>query len=200
MNTLGRRSDKRLQQAHRELGMRKTLWVIAGLTMAAPLAAQDRGLTATADALGGPRWQAHFERELPLMSLGQVQAWPLLGSMPPTLRLLGDYQFSALRLGDTGGLRLTGGLLINLRQTASTGAGVDAFSALPYSGFGYAGVGYAFGSRAGWGFSADLGLTALGFGNTSPERGTVGNLGLDNAAPRDFRPQPVIRLGVSMAF
>lgn len=168
--------------------MRKPLLVILGLALAAPLAAQDRGLTATADALGGPRWQARFEQDLPLTSLlGPGRPAPLLGSMTGTLRLLGDYQFNLLRLGDTGGLRLTGGVLINLRP--AQGGGFDA-GAMAQGAVGYAGVGYAFGSQRGWGFSADLGLTGLGLG-------TAGGAG---GASTELRGQPMIRLGVNMAF
>lgn len=167
--------------------MRNTLLVILGLAMGAPLMAQVRGLTATAEALGGPRWQARFESELPLMSLGQGRPAPLLGGMPGTLRLLGDYQFNLLHLGQTGGLRLTGGVLINLRQ--AQGAAPDQ-RATAQNAIGYAGVGYAFGSQNGWGFSADLGLTGLALGNSAG----------DANPQRELRGQPVIRLGVNMAF
>ncbi len=181
--------------------MRNILIVICGLAIGVQVAAQQRGLTATADALGGPRWQARFERDFPLLSLSQGGTAPLLGSMPATLRLLGDYQFSTLRLGDTGGFRLTGGVLLNLRQTAPTGIGGDAGSALPYAGIGYAGVGYAAGSsRGGWGFSADLGLAGLRFGGTNQDRGMPGSLSVDGIGARDIRLQPMIRLGVSMSF
>lgn len=167
--------------------MRHILLLTLALASAAPLMAQDKGLTATAEALGGPRWQARFESELPLLSLGQGRPEPLLGAMPSTLRLLGDYQFNLLRLGDSGGLRLTGGVLISLRP-GQGGAGDQR--ALAQGAMGYAGVGYAFGSQRGWGFSADLGLTGLALGNS------IG----DAAQPRDLRGQPVIRLGVNMSF
>ena len=168
--------------------MRKTLLVILGLAFGAPSMAQDRGLTATAEALGGPRWQTRFESELPLLSLGQGRPEPLLGTMPGTLRLLGDYQFNLLRLGETGGLRLTGGVLISLRP--SQGSTAQDQRVLAQGAMGYAGVGYAFGSQRGWGFTADLGLTGLALGNGAGDAGP----------PRELRGQPVIRLGVNMAF
>ncbi len=187
--------------------MRTALCLICALGLAAPLAAQERGLTAPADALAGPRLQARFELEQPLLRLRMAQ--PLSATAGPsalapdiqTLRLLGDYQFSTLRLGDTGGLRLTGGVLLSLRQAGAQGGFADA-AGLPLAGTGYAGVGYASGSMradGGWGVSADLGFTALGFGNARLDRGSAGSTRLD-ASSRDIRLQPMIRLGVNMAF
>lgn len=156
---------------------------------------QAQGLTPARDALGGPFWQARFERDsvsllaerglgAPLAPIGQVQH----------LRLLGDYQFRTLRLGDTGGLRLTGGLLIQLRPPQSGMPANDLPSALPY-----AGVGYASGRGDGaWGFSADLGLAALGLGSLRLDRlvNGGGSLSVDGS----LRLLPMIRLGVSLAF
>jgi len=164
---------------------------------AAPVGAQDRGLTAPGDALGGvlgggaasARWQARLERD------GSA---PLPSGMPQqTLRLLGDYQLDALRLGQTGGLRLTGGLLINLRNTAALGlASTDA----PPPTLPYAGIGYASGNLSGsWGFSADLGLAANGLGLSLGNRNGPLGLGLDGGL-RDLRLQPMLRLGMSLSF
>ncbi|MDT7837512.1 hypothetical protein [Aquabacterium sp. OR-4] len=183
--------------------MRTAFSLICVLGLSSPLAAQDHGLTAPADALAGPRLQARFELEQPLLRLRMTQ--PLSASIGPalqTLRLLGDYQFSTLRLGDTGGLRVTGGVLLNLRQPGTLGGHAEAGAALPLSGAGYAGVGYASASThadGGWGVSADLGVTALGFGHARLDRSGAGSLVLD-AASRDIRLQPMIRLGVNMAF
>lgn len=159
-----------------------------------PAQAQDRGLTARADALGGASWQSRFERDAP--SALAARAALALGSpgLPvQSLRLLGDYQFSTLRLGDTGGLRLTGGLLINLKSP---------ISALPETNNGalpYAGIGYSSGSLRGeWGFSADLGLAAPGLSSARIDRL------FNNSAPAvaDAQPRllPMIRLGMSVAF
>ncbi len=155
-------------------------------------AAQNNGLTAAPDALGGPVWQARFERDASaLPPLRGLSTWLAPVSPQHSLRLLGDYQFSALRLGDTGGLRLTGGLLINLRQ-ATPGLLTSAnLSAQPY-----AGVGYASGSVDGrWGFSADLGLAAQGLGPLRQDRG-----GASLAADALPRLLPMVRLGVTLAF
>lgn len=170
------------------------LLIAAAVTTAfAPWArAQTRGLTPSPDALGGPVWQARFERDASAMpALRGLSTWLPSASTPQNLRLLGDYQFSALRLGETGGLRLTGGLLLNLRQT-STGALTSAsLWAQPY-----AGVGYASGSLDGrWGFSADLGLAASSPGTARLERPA-------NALGADSLPRllPMLRLGMTLAF
>ncbi len=160
----------------RQIALPVLLVAAAAAAMLAPWAqAQTRGLTTAADALGGPAWQARFERDTSALPPVRSLATWLAPTVPvQSLRLLGDYQFGALRLGDTGGLRLTGGLLINLRPTATgllTGAGLSAHP--------YAGVGYASGSLDGsWGFSADLGL-----GATSQPR-----------------LQPMMRLGMTLSF
>ena len=178
--------------------MRKTLSVaFAVLAMlAAAASAQNAGLTAPSNGLGGAFWQARVERDSFLLT-------PVPGTLAlnlpavQSLRLLGDYQLSNLRLGNTGGLRLTGGVLINLRAlsqaTPSTATG-DGSSALPY-----AGVGYASGSARGeWGFSADLGLAAQGLSSLRLDRlfNGAGGVGLDTG----FKLQPMIRLGMSVAF
>jgi len=171
--------------------MKRVLLLSLGLALASPLAgwAQNRGLSATPEQLTGARWQARLERDVTPLAAGPTTPLWLLGNPArPMVRVLGDYQSSLLRLGATGGLRLTGGVLLNLRQSATVG-GVD-INAGPLSGTGYAGVGYSSGGAAGdWGFTADLGLTALRFG-------TAGSgLGL-----RDDRPQPMLRLGVNLQF
>jgi hypothetical protein len=173
--------------------MRKCCLLLSSLMVGlGATAVQAQGLTPAADALGGPQWQARFERD-------QRTLWPERGltalQMPDgqvqRLRLLGDYQFNALRLGDTGGLRLTGGLLINLRSTNGSPALLDANGALPYAGVGYASSAW----NGQWGFSADLGLTAQGLGPARIDR----LLGL-GATEGGLRLQPMLRLGVNLAF
>lgn len=182
--------------------MRKTLFgfcsLLATLLAAAhlPVQAQDRGLTARADALGGASWQARLERDAP--SALASRAALALGSpgLPAqTLRLLGDYQFSTLRLGDTGGLRLTGGVLINLKPPVS--ALPDANNgALPYAGIGYSSASL----RGDWGFSADLGLAAPGLSSARIDR--LFNSAATATAAADTQPRllPMIRLGMKVAF
>lgn len=179
--------------------MRKIVtWLgISAIGIACSALAQDRGLVPSPGGLGGPFWQSRFERDLSGSVLSQpgVDTLGLATAQPQALRLLGDYQFSALRLGDTGGLRLTGGMLINLRQTGLPGMQApDGGSALPY-----AGVGYASGSQRGdWGFSADLGLSAQGLGSLRLDRLFTGANGL--SADGGLRLQPMVRLGMNLAF
>lgn len=166
------------------------------LALATPAKAQERGLQAGPEDLASPRWQARFERApSPLLAQAGTPLW-LLGQRPQAMRLLGDYQFDALRLGQTGGLRLTGGLLLNMRQAGSQGQASDAGSALLLSGSGYAGVGYATsGLRGAWGFSADLGLSGLAFGQS--QAGAI-----DQAWGVREQPglQPQLRLGMRLSF
>lgn len=195
--------------------MRKTPLLIAAILAAltSGAGAQDRGLTAAPTALGGAFWQARFEQVsaasainrsvmAPAMRLGLHANLPqtLPQTLPYTLRLLSDYQFSALRLGDTGGLRLTGGVLINLRNPANTAGAAgaagaaDSIGALPYAGIGYSSASL----RGDWALSADLGLAAPGLAPARVDRlfGTGAALGPDASA----RLLPMVRLGMSMAF
>lgn len=176
--------------------MRSILWVLtcSAALLAAPVPAQDRGLALTADALGGAQWQSRFEQDTQ-PAWGQDRSLWLPATAPQTLRLLGDYQFNRLRLGDTGGLRLTGGLLVNLRPAAVPSLlSSDDSSTLPYAGIGWAG-----GSLQGaWGFSADLGLAAQGLGSLRLDRLFNGGSGLSvDGAPRLL---PMVRLGMNLAF
>ena len=169
--------------------MRKIHLCLALMAATSAVLAQDRGLTAPATALGGAFWQARFERDSSAMPQTNM-AMPSFGAQ--TLRMFGDYQFSSLRLGDRGGLRLTGGLLINLRTGLSIGS-ADTAAALPY-----AGIGYSSGNNRGeWGFSADLGLAAPGLASWRLDR-LIGGGGLtvDGA----IRLQPMVRLGMNVAF
>ena len=176
--------------------MRRILWVLtcSAALLAMPAPAQDRGLALAFDALGGAHWQARFERDA-LPTWGHDQSLWLPAAQAQTLRLLGDYQFNHLRLGDTGGLRLTGGLLVNLRPAATpTTLATDDSTALPY-----AGIGWASGSPQGaWGFSADLGLAAQGLRSLRLDRLFNGGTGLSvDGAPRLL---PMVRLGMNLAF
>lgn len=173
--------------------MRLTL--VLALSMAAGSAlAGGAGLVATPDALVGSRWQARIQVDtLPLV--GPWAAGVPLGqaSVLQMTRLLGDYRLDSLRFGQTGGLRLTGGLLLNQRPAI---AGGDSRGTWPYFGVGYAGGG----ERGDWGFSADLGLAAQNPGAAS-RLGRVFSGSVDlNDALRELRLQPMIRLGVTYSF
>ena len=170
-------------------------WCLAVLVLSCgAAAAQDGGLVSPPAGLGGAFWQARFARDSQLPSSGPGMLYGLPNQAPQTLLLMRDYQLSTLRLGQTGGLRLSGGLLINLRPATVPGSSSDNSSAQPY-----AGIGYASGNlRGDWGFSADLGLAAQGLGSARLDRLFNGNgaLSVDGA----LRLLPVLRLGVNMAF
>ena len=178
--------------------MRRFLWLLSCLAalMAAPATAQDRGLALTADALGGAQWQSRFEHDgRPPVGRDRSLWLQAAQPQPRVLRLLGDYQFNRLRLGDTGGLRLTAGLLVNLRPSSTPASlTIDDSTALPYAGIGWAG-----GSSLGtWGISADLGLAAQGLGSLRLDRLFNGGNGLSvDGAPRLL---PIVRLGMHLAF
>ena len=182
--------------------MRKTLFgfssLLATLLAAAhlPVQAQDRGLTARADALGGAGWQSRFERDAPSALAGRLAlALGSPGLQVQSLRLLGDYQFGTLRLGDTGGLRLTGGVLIKLKPPISALPEANN-GALPYAGIGYSSASL----RGDWGFSADLGLAAPGLSSARIDR--LFNSAATATAAADAQPRllPIIRLGMKVAF
>ena len=179
--------------------MRKTpfCWPVslALALLAGSAAAQDRGLTAPADALGGAFWQARFERDQrPLLAARDAMALGMPTATMQTLSLLGDYQFSTFRLGSTGGLRLSGGLLISLRSAPAIDGLSDNTAALPY-----AGIGYSSGSpRGDWVFSADLGLTAPGLSSARMDRWA--NAGAAPGVDSQARLLPVIRLGMNLNF
>lgn len=157
-------------------------------------AAQQGGLVSPPAGLGGAFWQARFERDSLLPASGANLLLGLPAPAVQTLLLMRDYQLSTLRLGQTGGLRLTGGLLINLRPPTAPGSSSDGSSAQPY-----AGIGYASGNlRGDWGFSADLGLAAQGLGSARLDRLFNGNGAL--SVDGSLRLLPVLRLGVNLAF
>ena len=181
--------------------MRRFLWLLSCLAalMAAPATAQDRGLALTADALGGAQWQSRFEHDgRPPVGRDRSLWLQAAQPQPRVLRLLGDYQFNRLRLGDTGGLRLTAGLLVNLRPSSTPASlTIDDSTALPYAGIGWAG-GSSLGTWGTWGISADLGLAAQGLGSLRLDRLFNGGNGLSvDGAPRLL---PIVRLGMHLAF
>lgn len=110
-------------------------------------------------------WQARLSYATPTLPLwGQ----PLAGG-PGGLMLAGDRYFGWGRLGDSGGLRATGGLLLGPSALPGHGANdffwrvgtngaaeSDTTAAVPYLGLGYS----AWWARSGLGLSADLGLAA----------------------------------------
>ena len=167
-----------------------------------PAMAGGDGLAMPSNALDTPRWQARFEFDNPgTHSRALATNWAL-EQAPLTGRMLGDYRFDALRFGQTGGLRLTSGVLVNLRGLS--GASLGNSTALPSDGNSntqpYAGVGYSgVGARGDWGFSAELGLAAQNPGAAMQFSRLFNGISLGDTV-RDLRLQPMIRLGMNYAF
>ncbi len=166
---------------------------LAMALLAAPFVALGDGLTPSSSNLNPSRWQSRLEFS---STVNRADWTPFgLGTNLQTASLFSDYRFDALRLGQTGGLRLTSGLLLSQRTLYVAGEG-ESRTAWPYFG-----VGYSSGSTAGdWGFSADLGMAAQSLGATARlSRLFGGGLSLSDAV-RDLRLQPVVRLGVNYSF
>lgn len=165
-----------------------------------PAFAAGSGLIVPADALDSTRWEARIEIDAGnVVGRSLTSPW-LLGPTPLTGRLLGDYRIDALRFGQgAGGLKLTSGVLVNLRGLVAGGAIVanpEASSlAQPYAGIGYSGAS----ARGEWGFSAELGLTAQNPG-AAVQFGRLFNGVSFGDTVRDLRLQPMIRLGMNVAF
>jgi hypothetical protein len=173
--------------------MRWTLALVLGLS-ALPALGAGNGLTAPPEALGQTRWHARIEVDK-APAYGQWAGQPLgQASVVQMTRFLGDYHLDTLKFGQTSGLRLTSGVLLNPRSAA---LGVDNNrSAWPYLGIGYAGTGL----KGDWGFSADVGLAAQNPGAVGQiGRAFNGDMAFSDAL-RELRLQPVVRLGVSYKF
>jgi hypothetical protein len=152
------------------------------------------GLTPSSAALSLPRWQARMEFESTALRADWAVFGLGAGASQQTAALFGDYRLDALRFGQTGGLRLTSGLLLSQR-TGAFAADPDSRSAWPYLGIGYSGNG----ARGDWGFSADIGLAAQSLGATV-RLGRVFQGASVGDAVRDLRLQPVVRFGMTYSF
>ena len=167
----------------------------AALLITLPCLSQADGLTTTPASLGGAHWQTRMEFDntapRPVGSPFNVG----LGVSQQTARLFSDYQLDTLRLGHTGGLRLTSGLLFSQRS-GNLAPDAEARSAWPYLGIGYSGSGV----HGDWGFSADIGMAAQSLGATARLGRVLGGSFSLSDAVRDLRLQPVVRLGVNYSF
>ncbi len=177
--------------------MHPKIIALALTLLSAPLVALGDGLTPSPGSLSPSRWQSRMEFS---STVNRADWAPFgLGANLQTASLFSDYRFDALRLGQTGGLRLTSGLLLSQRSLLVAGEG-DSRTAWPYFGVGFS-SGSSGGSNTGeWGFSADLGLAAQSLAATARlSRLLGGGLSLSDAV-RDLRLQPVVRLGVNYSF
>jgi hypothetical protein len=199
--------------------MRSHAVVIACCTWGAlGSAVAGQGLTVDIDRLAWPQWQARLQ-----VGTQQIVPTPLwsggeAGLRPRSGALFSDYYVALPQFGQSGGLRLTSGVVLGPRgavfgpaqTTAASGVGAGSVtrSGLPLSvdpngentlAWPYVGVGYSDSSvRGGWGFSADLGLAAQNFALQRAAR-ALGNQSLDDFV-RDLRLTPVLQLGVSYRF
>lgn len=171
-----------------------------------PLSQAQPMVPATQNGLSS-MWQRSSER-VAQFQLGEARFDLSLAefSSRQRARLFGDYYLTGPGFGAgqvSGGLRFTSGLSFG---TAPAGEGsywqlpsagvASSDRALPYLGLGYTGLS----SRAGWGFTADVGLGGLRpgeqlrFGRSGPSAAQVENV------LNDLRLAPVLQLGVSYAF
>jgi hypothetical protein len=200
------------------------LSVACMVCVASVQAADGPGLSVASGASPWPRWQGRFAvaTEAPSWrsDWGQTSTGGLhLGG----LALSGDYYFTRTPLGErgAGGFRATsgvllgnasaalaaqpiGGGLLNVgRRHTNVPAGLPGAEPVPENNATtpYAGVGYSGLSAKGvWGFSADLGLMAVGsYSTVRLGRSVQGGQSLDDQV-RDLRLRPFLQLGVSYSF
>ena len=197
--------------------IRFVLAIVASLAPAAGAFAAGTGLVTDADRVP---W-ARFQGRITTTYSAATPAWrsefrPLdrTGLKVSGATVMGDLYVGQVPLGgksQVGGFRATSGVVLGARSPvwgapalASANldprfASVDASrepSTMPYLGIGYSSLAL----RAGWSFSADLGLVSLAPGN-AVRFGRVfgGSQNLDDVI-RDMRFAPVVQLGVSYSF
>lgn len=192
-------------------------WLVAGLSHAAA----GQGLAVDPDGLG-PRWQARLQLTAdaaPAMSLND-QLRHFGPSRTRSAAVFGDYYLAQPWFGESGGLRITSGLVTGQRGAVLGPSAVaqldsnvsasitrlaghapggsdnpsEANQTWPYLGIGYSGSSL----RGGWGFSADLGLAAQNPSVIRLGRMTV-TAGFDDWV-REMRLTPLVQLGVSYKF
>lgn len=199
---------------------RLTLALLGSTALCGAASAQGIGLRPAAQGLSEAE-QPRLELRLGMSALtgrlgerGRGRDVPSVPSRLLSATLLGDFY-----LGDSGGLRATGGLLLGRRTgpwgtaprlgaspsaaytSLATGSAEGQARAaespgsrkVPYVGMGYSTPAWP----TGWGFSADLGLMALQPGALG--LGLPGQRGVDEIL-RDLRLTPTLQLGVSYAF
>lgn len=152
-------------------------------------------------------WQARLSYATPTLPLwGQT-----MSSGQGGLMLAGDRYFSWGRLGDNGGLRATGGLLLGPSAlpghgandffwrvgNASNGAAdTESANAVPYLGLGYS----AWWARSSLGLSADLGLAAQRPGQAVRFGRVVSGTDSLDEMVRAMQLAPMLQVNLSYAF
>ena len=198
--------------------MRQLVAICLSLALAGPAAAASQvagdGLKITQDSTESwSPWQARLAMSAPpLPLLGNWSSAPAIGNA----MLAGDRYFDWGQLGDGGGLRATGALLLGPNALAlaspaganhgdmlwrNPGTSVsltepDNASAMPYLGVGYS----AWWARSGVGVSADLGLAAQRPGQAVRfGRVVSGTESLDDML-RAMQLAPMLQVNLSYAF
>ena len=197
-----------------------------GLAAVLPAAANPAGgLTADAESLAWGRMQTRIAYSASPPWAASLASDGGAGLKVSGLALMGDVYLSPTRATALAGFRATSGLLmgtrtalwgtrtasgggllvVDRRSTALAAPGVHAAADLPddhsASTMPYVGIGYSsLPSRAGWSFTADLGMVSRAPGNVVRfGRVFSGNQNLDDVV-RDLRLAPVLQLGVTYAF
>ncbi|MFO1339721.1 MAG: hypothetical protein U1F53_16100 [Burkholderiaceae bacterium] len=189
-----------------------SLSVAFGGVAAASTAGEGLKISAEPDAWSP--WQAR----LAIATSSNLPLWSSLGAgaQPSSALLAGDRYLGWGRLGDGGGVRATGALLLGssaLSLAAPSGVGhgemlwrgiggsigpndQDAAGAMPYLGLGYS----AWWARAGVGVSADLGLAAQRPGQAVRfGRAFSGAEGFDEVL-KAMQISPMLQVNLSYAF
>ncbi|MFO1219120.1 MAG: hypothetical protein U1E89_12160 [Burkholderiaceae bacterium] len=197
-------------------------WLGMWAAIGGPASAAGPGLAVPTDEPSWMRWQGRLQitaDTTPSSSLLDANGGLSL-ARTRSAALFGDVFVTQPWFGETGGARVTSGLLVGQKgavlgpggsSAPTLGSVVGQLGRVPGAvpGFGdasadgvatwpYLGVGYSGASvRYGLNFSADLGLAAQ---NPSAIRfGRVGNAGFEEWA-RDLRLTPVLQLGMSYRF
>lgn len=178
-----------------------TSLLLAGPAWAAPALPAGDGLQISADSHDAwSPWQARLSYATPVLPLwNQASTGGLM--------LAGDRYFRWGRLGDAGGLRATGGVLLGTGSAPGPAAASDLFwraasstppesDAMPYLGLGYS----AWWAKSSLGLSADLGLAAQRPGQAVRfGRVMSGSDSLDDML-RAMHIAPMLQLNLSYAF
>lgn len=197
----------------------RNLWLLP-MSVLVGSAALAEGLAVRDTTRTWPQWQARLSLStapVPRVSLADLGDRPTASNgVLQGGALLGDYYFRSLKFGwlpAEGGFRATSGLMFGTRTlavsevsalraalpltlaTAAHGSAAGG-ETVPYFGIGYTGLSV----KGGWGFTADLGLTAENPGGAVRfGRALFGSQGFDSAR-RELRLSPLLQLGVSYSF
>lgn len=190
---------------HHLVAVSISLALVGGSAMAAatpPAAVVGDGLKVSSDSdEQWSSWQARLAMSTPTLPL--LSSWSTTSPSNNTM-LAGDRYLGWGKLGDGGGLRATGALLLGAGAMAPSSAAsspaahgdFDSPGALPYLGLGYS----AWWARTGVGVSADVGVAAQRPGQAVRfGRVVSGTESLDEML-RAMQIAPMLQVNLSYAF